>query len=164
MFHSRTKDIQLRYHFIQSLLENGELTLKKVLGSKNPVDMLTKMVVMDKLKLWATSFGCPSLLDDDAEEIMNYFMLSLWCFLFYLYVYALSPSGRLMSVEKGVLSRHGVCLLFEHGVLSHIGPKKGGPLLVYKRRGASKRGMTCNPFLMRDVVGKDFCLCTCMNY
>ena len=30
MFHSRTKHIQLRYHFIRSLLEDGELTLEKI--------------------------------------------------------------------------------------------------------------------------------------
>ena len=57
MFHSRTKHIQLRYHFIRSLLEDGELTVR---GSENPADMLTKMVATDKLMLCATSIGLRS--------------------------------------------------------------------------------------------------------
>ncbi|KAK2366240.1 putative mitochondrial protein [Trifolium repens] len=56
-FHSRTKHIDLRYHFIRSLLEDEVLTLKKILGSKNPADMLTKVVTIDKLKLCSTSVG-----------------------------------------------------------------------------------------------------------
>ena len=60
MFHSRTKHIQLRYRFIRSLLEDGELTLEKIRGSENPADMLTKMVVMDKLMLCVTSVSLQS--------------------------------------------------------------------------------------------------------
>lgn len=56
-FHSRTKHIGLRYHFIRSLLEDGVLTLEKIQGSKNPADMLTKAVTIDKLKLCSTSVG-----------------------------------------------------------------------------------------------------------
>ncbi|KAE8691518.1 Vacuolar-sorting receptor 1 [Hibiscus syriacus] len=44
-FHSRTKHIQLRYHFIWSLLEDGILKLEKISGAQNPADMLTKTVV-----------------------------------------------------------------------------------------------------------------------
>ncbi|WVZ04917.1 hypothetical protein V8G54_018263 [Vigna mungo] len=56
-FHSRTKHIDVRYHFIRSLLEDGVLTLRKILGSKNLADMLTKVVTIDKLKLCSTSIG-----------------------------------------------------------------------------------------------------------
>jgi hypothetical protein len=41
-YHSRTKHIQLRYHFIRSLLESEQLLLEKIRGTKNPTDMLTK--------------------------------------------------------------------------------------------------------------------------
>ena len=57
VFHARTKHIDLRYHFIRSLLEEGSLLLVKILGSKNPADMLTKPVTVDKLKLCSTSVG-----------------------------------------------------------------------------------------------------------
>ncbi|KAK3037909.1 hypothetical protein RJ639_031800 [Escallonia herrerae] len=43
-FHSRTKHIQLRNHFIRSLLEDGQLNLQKIEGNKNPADMLTKVL------------------------------------------------------------------------------------------------------------------------
>jgi hypothetical protein len=56
-FHSRTKHIDLRYHFIQSLIEDGVLKLVKIAGSKNPVDMLTKPVTTEKLELCAASVG-----------------------------------------------------------------------------------------------------------
>ncbi|WVZ14797.1 hypothetical protein V8G54_012363 [Vigna mungo] len=49
-FHSRTKHIDVRYHFIRTLLEDGALTLRKILRSKNPADMLTKVVVEGKKK------------------------------------------------------------------------------------------------------------------
>ncbi|KAE8666201.1 Retrovirus-related Pol polyprotein from transposon TNT 1-94 [Hibiscus syriacus] len=48
-FHSRTKHIQLRYHFIRSLLEDEILKLEKISGAQNPTDMLTKTVTADKL-------------------------------------------------------------------------------------------------------------------
>jgi len=54
-FHSRTKHIQIKYHFIRQLLDDEQLTLEKICGSKNPADMLTKGVTLDKLKLCKTS-------------------------------------------------------------------------------------------------------------
>jgi hypothetical protein len=48
-FHSNTKDIQLRYHFIRSTLEDGHLKLEKIHTSHNPADMLTKGVTREKL-------------------------------------------------------------------------------------------------------------------
>ncbi|KAK3039796.1 hypothetical protein RJ639_027109 [Escallonia herrerae] len=53
-FHSRTKHIQLRYHFIRSLLEDGQLNLEKIEGNKNPADMLMKVVDRKKLSLCST--------------------------------------------------------------------------------------------------------------
>jgi hypothetical protein len=43
-FHSKTKHIQLRYHFIRSVLEYGHMKLEKIHTSQNPVDILTKGV------------------------------------------------------------------------------------------------------------------------
>ena len=50
-YHSRSKHMQLRYHFIRSLLENEQLLLEKIHGTENPTDMLTKGVTIEKLKL-----------------------------------------------------------------------------------------------------------------
>jgi hypothetical protein len=48
-FHSNTKHIQIRYHFIRSILEDGHLKLEKIHTSQNPADMLTKGVTREKL-------------------------------------------------------------------------------------------------------------------
>ena len=48
-FHSKTKHIQLRYHFIRLALENGQLKLEKIHTSQNLADMLTKVVTREKL-------------------------------------------------------------------------------------------------------------------
>jgi hypothetical protein len=56
-FHSRTKHIQMKYHFIRCLVDEGQLLLEKIRGAENPADMLTKTVIIDKLKLCAASVG-----------------------------------------------------------------------------------------------------------
>ncbi|KAL5813396.1 hypothetical protein ACOSQ3_024156 [Xanthoceras sorbifolium] len=56
-FHSIIKHIGLCYHFIRLLLNDEVLTLVKIQGSKNPVDMLTKSVTIEKLELCTDSVG-----------------------------------------------------------------------------------------------------------
>ncbi|KAL2231966.1 UNVERIFIED_CONTAM: Retrovirus-related Pol polyprotein from transposon TNT 1-94 [Sesamum indicum] len=56
-FHSRTKHIEIKYHFIRQLLEKKALQLEKIQGEKNLSDMLTKAVAMEKLKLCTASTG-----------------------------------------------------------------------------------------------------------
>jgi hypothetical protein len=42
VFHSKCKHIQLKYHFIRDLVNDRDLSLLKIPGSKNPADMLTR--------------------------------------------------------------------------------------------------------------------------
>ena len=56
-FHSKSKHIQTKYHFIRYLVEDKLVILEKNCGSKNPVDMLTKGVTIEKLKLRTASIG-----------------------------------------------------------------------------------------------------------
>jgi hypothetical protein len=56
-FHSKTKHIQLRYHFIRSALEDGHLKLEKIHTSQDPTDMLTKGVTREKLSSFSVSVG-----------------------------------------------------------------------------------------------------------
>jgi hypothetical protein len=56
-FHSNTKHIQLMYHFIRSILEDGQLKLEKIHTSQNPADMLTKVVTREKLSSFSVSVG-----------------------------------------------------------------------------------------------------------
>ena len=53
-FDAKIKHIQTKYHFIRSLLEDKALRLEKIHGNENPIDMLTKTVTIDKLKLCST--------------------------------------------------------------------------------------------------------------
>ena len=48
-FHSNTKHIHLKYHFIRSVLDEEMLKLEKIHTSQNPADMLTKGVTKEKL-------------------------------------------------------------------------------------------------------------------
>ena len=48
-FHSKSKHIQLKYHFVISVLEDELLKLEKIHTSYNPTDMLTKVVKREKL-------------------------------------------------------------------------------------------------------------------
>ena len=57
VYHVRMKHIDVKYHFIRSLIEDGKLHLIKILGSQNPTDMLMKTVTIEKLELCATSVG-----------------------------------------------------------------------------------------------------------
>jgi hypothetical protein len=52
-----TMHIQLRYHFIRSVLEDGHLKLEKIHTSQNPADMLTKGVTREKLSSCSVSVG-----------------------------------------------------------------------------------------------------------
>ena len=55
--HSKTKHIQLRYHFIRSVLEDGRLKLEKIHTHDNPADILTKVVTREKLNSSSASVG-----------------------------------------------------------------------------------------------------------
>ncbi|KAG8661147.1 hypothetical protein MANES_02G210760v8 [Manihot esculenta] len=57
VYHFRIKHIQHRYYFTRSLMEEGEMCLKKIEGTKNPADILTKGIDAKKLGLYKTSVG-----------------------------------------------------------------------------------------------------------
>jgi hypothetical protein len=56
-FHSKTKHIQLMYHFIRFVMEDGHLKVEKIYTSQNPADMLTKGVTREKLSSYSVSVG-----------------------------------------------------------------------------------------------------------
>jgi hypothetical protein len=56
-FHSKTKNIHIKYHFIPSILEDGNLKLEKIHSSQNPPDMLTKGVTKVKLSSFSILVG-----------------------------------------------------------------------------------------------------------
>ncbi|CAA7016274.1 unnamed protein product [Microthlaspi erraticum] len=48
VFHERTKHIAVKYHFIRDVIEDGEVEVLKVHTSRNPADILTKVVLVGK--------------------------------------------------------------------------------------------------------------------
>ncbi|KAL4561013.1 hypothetical protein LXL04_033173 [Taraxacum kok-saghyz] len=57
MYHSRTKHIDVRYHWLRQAIEEGLLKLSKIDTNYNPADMLTKVVTQDKHKLCTDIVG-----------------------------------------------------------------------------------------------------------
>ena len=51
MYHSRTKHIDIRYHWIREIIDKQLLKLVKIHTKENPADMLTKAVTKEKLEL-----------------------------------------------------------------------------------------------------------------
>ena len=56
-YHSKTKHIEIKYHFVRHVIEEGELSLEKVHTPKNCVDMFTKPMLVEKLKWSVASLG-----------------------------------------------------------------------------------------------------------
>ena len=50
-YHSKTKNIDVRYHWIRQVLDVGLLQLQKIHIEENPADMLTKTLPRDKQEL-----------------------------------------------------------------------------------------------------------------
>ena len=44
VYHARTKHIDVRFHFVHDVLDDGDVILEKVHTNDNPADMLTKVV------------------------------------------------------------------------------------------------------------------------
>ena len=56
-FHSKTKHIQLKYHFIRSVLDEELLILENIHTSQNRANMLTKGVTREKLSSCSVFVG-----------------------------------------------------------------------------------------------------------
>lgn len=50
MYHERTKHIDVRLHFIRDIIAEGVIKVKKICTDVNPVDILTKVVPIDKFR------------------------------------------------------------------------------------------------------------------
>ena len=50
VYHARTKHIDVRYHFVREILEEGEIQIQKIPTTENPADMMTKVVTAVKFQ------------------------------------------------------------------------------------------------------------------
>ena len=51
MYHSRLKHIEVKYHWLRLAVEQQSFELEKIHTDENLVDMLTKVMSREKLKL-----------------------------------------------------------------------------------------------------------------
>ena len=56
-YHSKTKHIDVRYHFVRHVIEGGKVVLKKVRTQENHADIFTKPVTVEKLRWCLASLG-----------------------------------------------------------------------------------------------------------
>ena len=50
MYHTRTKHIDIKHHFIREVVESGAIKIMKIASKDNPADMLTKFLTRDKFE------------------------------------------------------------------------------------------------------------------
>jgi hypothetical protein len=60
-YHSKTKHIDIQYHFVRDMIEEKKVLLMKVDTLKNVVDSLTKLVSTEKLSWCRGSMGITAL-------------------------------------------------------------------------------------------------------
>ena len=60
-YHSKTKDIDVQYHFVREMVENGKVLLEKVDTIENVRDLLTKSVSIEKLTWFRSGMSLISL-------------------------------------------------------------------------------------------------------
>ena len=57
MYHSCTKHIDVRYHWLHQAVEEQQFKLEKIHTDKNPADIIMKVVALDKLQLCTELIG-----------------------------------------------------------------------------------------------------------
>jgi hypothetical protein len=60
-YHSKTKHIDVQYHFVRGMVEEKKVLLEKVVTLKNVVDSLTNSVSTDKFSCCRVTMGIFSL-------------------------------------------------------------------------------------------------------
>ena len=50
VYHERIKHISKKMHFIRDIIFRGDVSVKKICTSKNPADILTKVVLVKKFE------------------------------------------------------------------------------------------------------------------
>ena len=49
VYHAKMKHIDVRFHFVREILDEGDIELQKVHTKENPADILTKVIFESKI-------------------------------------------------------------------------------------------------------------------
>ncbi|WVZ05356.1 hypothetical protein V8G54_018702 [Vigna mungo] len=58
IYHSRTKHIDVKLHFVRNIVESGDVQICKIASEENPTDMLTKPLAKERFLLLLSRIGC----------------------------------------------------------------------------------------------------------
>ncbi|WVZ01479.1 hypothetical protein V8G54_027548 [Vigna mungo] len=58
IYHSRTKHIDVKLHFVRSIVESGDVQICKIASEENPADMLTKPLAKERFLLLLSRIRC----------------------------------------------------------------------------------------------------------
>ena len=100
VFHDRTKHIDVRFHFIRDLVEQGIISLEKIQSELNPADMGTKCLPLEKFQF------CTKCLNIDTLALSNH-----WTWL---------PQIRVNLVGFGFSSHVHICPSFNSFLLYFV--------------------------------------------
>ena len=56
-YHSKTKFVAIKYHFVRQVIDEGGVALEKVHTQGNCADMFTKPILLEKLQSCVASLG-----------------------------------------------------------------------------------------------------------
>jgi hypothetical protein len=57
VFHAKTKHIEIKYHYVRDVIENGKLKVCNISTHNNPTDMLTMSIPVAKFELCSNLVG-----------------------------------------------------------------------------------------------------------
>ncbi|BAT83526.1 hypothetical protein VIGAN_04068700, partial [Vigna angularis var. angularis] len=57
IYHSRTKHIDVKLHFVKSIVESGDVQICKIASEDNPAYMLTKPLAKEKFMKFLSMIG-----------------------------------------------------------------------------------------------------------
>jgi len=60
-YHSKTKHINVKYHFIPDIVTQGDIVVKKIYTLENPAEMLTKPLPITKFERCLNLVGIHNL-------------------------------------------------------------------------------------------------------
>jgi len=55
VYHARTKHIDVRFHLVREVLDEGDIELQKIHKKETPADMLTKVIPRVKFRSYSIS-------------------------------------------------------------------------------------------------------------
>lgn len=68
-FHKRTKHIDIKFHYIREVVENGDNTVQYIPTDLQSADMFTKAIPKNKLKFLCNTLGITDKMHSNGESV-----------------------------------------------------------------------------------------------